>query len=507
MGTAWSATKATMVVPYSVHNQIQPDTVYCVRGTDNSPVPYCADSTPCKTFTSPLGAARTVCLADAANPPQGATIMPSVCWDSRTEFTCLQYATDCSENVSNPACKEVGTGMCVEPASTNMPTGAYARVNGCLSKSRHFVCEEAAAVTQQPVILGCESTTTIDGLNWSSRTESAAEDFIQVSTSAEIARQLATYGDKDGGEMNNLFRGVPLGCRNKLFGLKNCCNEPSGGAASNAQMALATGVVMSGFKVGAGYAMKYGSQFVYDTIGPAVSGTFMQSGLDSMLNSSLKTAADWTSFTNSFGVMGFGFSASGAASGIGSTLGLYGPSSSVALGNSGVFFNPYAFAFAMGIQIVTSVMSCSEIERELATARKMQFCHYVGDYCSAPVKLFGVTIGCTETTSNYCCFNGLLGKAISEGAHMQLGLGWGSGESPNCQGLTMEQISAVDFTTPAMKAMLKPFQDEIMKGYKSKMEPALQNGSVTSEIKLKGDAAANKLCLQRQQLYPNTVCN
>ncbi len=362
------------------------------------------------------------------------------------------------------------------------------------------------APTALPVAIGTFAPSP-NVLNWSTHTESASDDFIQVATSAEIARQLATYGDKGSGEINNLFKGVPLGCRNKLFGLKNCCEEPASGAPGNATMAAATGALASGFKIGAGYAMEYGSMYVWDAIGPAISGTFLESGATAMMGSTLQTALGWQGFAANFGVMGFGFSATGAASGVGSTLGLYSSGSSVALGNTGVFFNPYAFAFAIGIQLVVSTLSCNELERELANARSEQLCHYVGDYCSSPVKVLGMTVGCTETTSNFCCFNGLLGKAISEGAHLQLGMSWGNGEFPNCHGMSMDQLSALDFTTPTMKALLKPFQDQIMKGYKSKMEPALQNGSITSQIQVKGGSAAQKLCLQRKQLDPSTVCN
>ena len=506
LGSAYSATLSTMVVPWSVHNQIQPDTVYCVMGTNNNPVPYCSDATPCKTFPSPLGGTHTVCLANAVGAPAGASFIPNTCWDTRTEFTCLQYTEDCSKYLGKPKCKEVGVPTCISPAPSNMAPGALAKVNGCLSTSRHFECQDSAAVTNPPVQLGCQTSTTVDGLNWSSKTESASNDFIAVTTSAEIARQLATYGDKNGAEINNLFKGVALGCRNKGFGLKDCCSENSSGARSNAVVAAGMGAVGKGFQYGAGYAMQFGSQYMYDTVGPQVVGTFLEDGVFNMIQGIEASGYSMASMASSFGFMGFGTTAAGAASGTGASLGLYGANSSIALGNSGIFFNPYALAFAVGVQLVMATLECNELERELASARNEQLCHYVGDYCSSPVRVLGVQVGCTETTSNFCCYNGLLGKAIAEGGRLQLGMSWGSGEFPSCGGFTMDQLSRIDFNSPSMQAALKPFQDQIMRNYQSKTQPGLQDGSVTTQIQTTGTEAARKLCLQRKLVDPNIVC-
>ena len=497
-----------MVVPWSVHNEVQKDTVYGVRGTDNNPVAFCADATPCKLITSSSGKVNQVCLAGASGGP-GAFYLPNSCWDLRTEFTCLQYATDCSVHEGNPRCKEVGSPMCVLPAPPNMPQGAFARVKGCLSTTRHFICLDSDAVITPPAPTGCEMTSTVDGLDWSSKSESASSDFIAVATSAEIARQLAAYGDKDGSEINNLFKGVALGCRNKGFGLKDCCTEKSAGVRSNAVMAAGMGAATNAIKYGAGYAAVYGSYYVYDTIGPAVSGTFLQSGVNAMWGSATSSGLEAMISASNFGIMGFGTTAAGAASGAGSTLGLYSASSSMQVGTvlgNPVFFNPYAFALAVGFQLVMATLECNELERELASARSEQLCQYVGNYCSSPIRVLGIYIGCTETTSNFCCFNGQLGKAIATGAREQLGMSWGTGETPSCGGFTMAQLSSVDFTKPAMQTALKPFQDQIMRNYQTKVAPGMASGQTELETRKAGDAAAKRLCQQRKALDPTTVC-
>lgn len=40
----------------------------------------------------------------------------------------------------------------------------------------------------------------------------------------------------------------------------------------------------------------------------------------------------------------------------------------------------------------------------------------------------------------------MLSRIIQEGARPQLGMSWGSAESPTCSGMTPEQLQDVDFT-------------------------------------------------------------
>lgn len=496
-----------MVVPFSLHEKVQPDTIFCVKGSDNNTGSYCTDSTPCKTKVGATGALVNVCLAGTQFPPPGALMLTSSCWSMQVDYTCLQYISDCAKFTGNPNCKEVGDGICVFPTPANLAPNAASRTGPCMSTSRLFSCIDSAAVTTPPMITGCDSTSTVDGLDWTTHTESAANDFIQVATSAEIARQLATYGDNSGDMIKGLFPGVAIGCRNKYSGLNNCCSESPSGTFTNQQVGLQTSLAVSGFKMAAGYGMKFGSAYVKDFVISKASGTFAQKGAEKMFESMASTATTWTSFTQTFGLYGFGFSASGAASGIGSTLGLYSETSSMALGNTGVYFNPYAFAIAIGIQIVMEVMSCNQDEKDLANARKDNLCHHVGEYCSTELKILGGSVACIETTTNYCCYNGLLGKAIGEGAKTQLGISWGTAKFPDCSGLTPAQLSSLDFTTEDMKAALKPFQDQIMRTYQSNIEPMLNDGSVKTDIQSKNSATTKSLCLQRQKFDASTVCN
>jgi hypothetical protein len=91
------------------------------------------------------------------------------------------------------------------------------------------------------------------------------------------------------------------------------------------------------------------------------------------------------------------------------------------------------------------LLRCSPTEKELAALRdwgKLDgSCHYVGEYCTE--KWLGV---CVQKKKTYCCYSSPLARIIVEAAHKQLGIPWGSPESPNCRGLTPEEFQKLDFS-------------------------------------------------------------
>jgi len=84
---------------------------------------------------------------------------------------------------------------------------------------------------------------------------------------------------------------------------------------------------------------------------------------------------------------------------------------------------------------------CSSDEQRLALSRKGGLCHYIGSYCSNR-NLFG----CTSRKETYCCFKSKLARIIHEQGRVQLGIDWGSARSPNCDGITIEQLQSLDFS-------------------------------------------------------------
>lgn len=85
--------------------------------------------------------------------------------------------------------------------------------------------------------------------------------------------------------------------------------------------------------------------------------------------------------------------------------------------------------------------SCSSDEKALGKAKERKLTVYVGSYCAR--KVLGV---CVEKKEGYCQFDSKLAKIVQEqGRRGQLRIGFGSGSSPNCRGITVEELQSIDF--------------------------------------------------------------
>lgn len=86
--------------------------------------------------------------------------------------------------------------------------------------------------------------------------------------------------------------------------------------------------------------------------------------------------------------------------------------------------------------------NCSSEEKALGEAKNRRLTVYVGEYCSK--RVLGV---CLEKKRGYCEFESKLAQLVQQqGRAWQLGIGFGSGESPDCRGVTPEELQRVDFS-------------------------------------------------------------
>jgi conjugal transfer mating pair stabilization protein TraN len=46
---------------------------------------------------------------------------------------------------------------------------------------------------------------------------------------------------------------------------------------------------------------------------------------------------------------------------------------------------------------------------------------------------------------SYCCFNSRLARIINEAGRSQISKSWGGAKSPDCSGLTPEELQSLDF--------------------------------------------------------------
>jgi len=85
---------------------------------------------------------------------------------------------------------------------------------------------------------------------------------------------------------------------------------------------------------------------------------------------------------------------------------------------------------------------CSDEEKELGAAKEKGLVIKLGEYCAEDV--LGV---CIRKKEGACMFNSKLSRIIqAQGRRDQLGISMGSGEHPDCRGLTPEELQQIDFS-------------------------------------------------------------
>jgi conjugal transfer mating pair stabilization protein TraN len=105
---------------------------------------------------------------------------------------------------------------------------------------------------------------------------------------------------------------------------------------------------------------------------------------------------------------------------------------------------------------------CSADEIQLSKLRNKNSCHYVGKYSD---KTLGVKV---KDHHSYCCFGSKLSKIIQVQGREQLGLDWGNVKSPNCRGLSYEEISKVDFSKLDLTELLEDFSQHTHSKFEDK---------------------------------------
>jgi len=109
--------------------------------------------------------------------------------------------------------------------------------------------------------------------------------------------------------------------------------------------------------------------------------------------------------------------------------------------------DPTVLALTISYMVVQEMLSCDSEEVLVGVRRGNSLCHYVGEYCSKKISLLFAKI-CVQNKETYCCFNSKISKIINEAARVQLpGIGWGTPESPSCQGITITQFQTMDLST------------------------------------------------------------
>jgi len=337
------------------------------------------------------------------------------CWAYEDTYACVNIVDDCKELQSNPACTVISQ-TCDSPNEDGT----------CALKSTKYRC--ATGETPPSETTTCGGMMCANGLCFPVPNGND-KDFAASITQMEAGREGAGYALDP--ESLKFFSGKQNSCHKNS--LANCCKSNADGADKS------NGAIVSNVMGVAKQA--WGSWYVYDMLDP------------------IATVQN----TNAIGALYSTFASSGSAATFNpSNIGIsyYGVSFNpfVAGGVTEMFaFDPWSFAAAVAIAVITDLMTCEQNEKILAMQRGQNLCTEIGSFCTQ--KFLG---SCVSRKTSFCCFNSRLAKLINDQGRPLIGKKWGTPQSPDCSGFSEDEFKGLDFS----KLDLSEFADEVMKNAK-----------------------------------------
>jgi conjugal transfer mating pair stabilization protein TraN len=253
----------------------------------------------------------------------------------------------------------------------------------------------------------------------------------------------------------SVFDGDPMKCKIAVGGVVDCCQRPSGISLAN-YISLIMGVRRLDTMLTSPGLNNTALQGAWEVIREPVTSTWsaikepLTSAWDSLWGGTEATASE----AAKEGVLG-NFKQeimNEVANWVGETFGgaardaLFTQSSAgnYAFGGTvgtALTYIYYAYMIYMIVMLVIQLIwECEESEFELGAKRELKSCHYVGSYCASDTPF-----GCIEKRDSYCCFNSPLSRIIQEQVRPQLGMSWGTAESPSCGGVPTDKLMDVDW--------------------------------------------------------------
>jgi conjugal transfer mating pair stabilization protein TraN len=319
------------------------------------------------------------------------------CWSYERTLTCTSGAPV-------DECAPLASSGCTPVASTCEQMNAATGV--CEITQDTYACPVAAQTAT--AVSNCPANVYCLGTNCFNTSYTNDADFARSMSLMEAAREAGVYLDPVNMQV---FKGEGNRCRDRLF--KNCCYSDSAGAGMTNQSLFGTG-----------------SRLVFDVLMNADNREFLYQGMKALLLGG--------GFSGTFTTYGVTVAINGAALPAGSVVVYSGESLVVA-------FDPWSLVIAVVIYIVMSMSSCNADEGKLAMKEGAGLCHTIGTWCSSCIRILGYCVFCIEYIIGKCCFNSKLARIVNEQGRVQVGKGWGSGESPDCSGFSIAQLQSLDF--------------------------------------------------------------
>jgi conjugal transfer mating pair stabilization protein TraN len=433
--------------------------------------PFCRIIATCASAADGGGCLGTAINATCATFHQGAMD----CWvDPQGDTQCptnAGTANSCAAFESDPACTFVRSA-CVEGATG--PDGTchvFEETWDCGTPQQVPVVNRTSSVDcAGPVNLPGEPTPLAPvrcmGTECASFPSEQSTDFAKAATALQAAQMSAADMECVPGGRCVVFPGEARECKRAVGGIVNCCKTP-GNASLGDYMDLVfamskinnaiLGMDSSSAVRGAWETLSGPISDAYSAVteqftsaantlmgqtGSTASESALKAALSEATQQLMVKAAEWTA--NIFGEAAANTLFVSAAGGPAVSGGV--------VSSAGVALAPmlaciisvvmWAYLIYQVVMILIKIIwKCEQSEFELGTKRDLKSCVFVGGYCRS--RKLGY---CVEKRDAYCCFGSPFARIMHEQVRPQLGRGWGTPKSPDCEGLSVADFQRVDWS-------------------------------------------------------------
>ena len=123
-----------------------------------------------------------------------------------------------------------------------------------------------------------------------------------------------------------------------------------------------------------------------------------------------------------------------------------------------------------GLAKELGLKTCSAEEITLAEMREQGLCHYVGSYDEKFAGLWK-----SRDQHVFCCFGTKLARVLQENARDQLYLGWNDPKHVDCRGLTLDEISRLNFSEMDFSELYEGYERKLPENFQDKLNSFADN--------------------------------
>lgn len=393
-------------------------------------------------------AIRPVYSSIATGDGENAYTEYNTCTPLEQNPACTFLNRECLDDAGSAACSAYEyTYSCGKTLSYTYPS--YSEIN---------ICNSALSCLGDDCILNTGSDGSVDLADAAAKL--AAVDMILSDMQCTIDPSAANVEN----EMMacQLFSGTGSNCMKVTLGLANCCTNAKGvNLADYLQLAFAAsrvsrvveGSVLANPITSSWVGMENLARDSFSKLTRPIteswesiignSGVTGQGAgalsMEAVKQGMMKNVAQWTS--NIFGEQAANaiFQVGGSPALVRGSIqpGTIGLTSGAASVMSAVM-TAYSI-YALASVLIEILFTCSKSEQELQVRKALRSTHEVGSWCST--KILGK---CVKRKTGYCMFNSPLARIMNEQARLQMNIGWGLPEKPDCRGITLAEFQHLD---------------------------------------------------------------